>query len=236
MKQAMVIGLLLAGMALPVESATTACVTVQGCPKGVKPPACCKPPPCELFEQIRMKQAVKRLYSKPDVRKQLMRKAGGDNAAAARMLEQYVKNKAEQLGPELRCPWRNPLPPPAFRTNAECQIIARLPDGEKVMSRETALSTRDTCSEFVEAAYDHEQFHKDFCFRTNSVEREKMSITAYAAEERAGYAKELESLRNRLRQYWNACSTKADATTARQVAAAGVSVLKKKSARKKRGG
>jgi hypothetical protein len=67
------------------------------------------------------------------------------------------------------------------------------------------------------------------------VERQKMGITAYAAEERDGYAKELESLRNRLRQYWNACSAQADATTARQVAAAGVSVLKKKAARKKGG-
>jgi len=236
MKHAMVIGLLLAGMALPVESATTACVSVQGCPKDVKPPACCKPPPCELFEQIRMKQAVKRLYSKPDVRKQLMRKAGGDNAAAAKMLNDFVVENARNLGKQLRCPWHEPfLPPPGFETNSSCQIMAKLPDGDEPMSRETALRTLDTCSEFIDAAYDHEQVHKDFCFRTNSVEREKMGITAYAAEERAGYAKELESLRNRLRQYWNACSTKADATTARKVAAAGVSVLKKKSARKKGG-
>ena len=236
MKHAMVIGLLLAGMALPVESATTACVSVQGCPKDVKPPACCKPPPCELFEQIRMKQAVKRLYSKPDVRKQLMRKAGGDNAAAAKMLNDFVVEKARNLGSQLRCPWNAPhRPPPGFETNSSCQIVAKLPGGDEPMSRETALSTLDTCSEFVEAANDHEQFHKDICLRTNSTERLNEGITVYAAEERAGYARELESLWSRLRQYWSACSAQADATTARQVAAAGVSVLKKQAARKKGG-
>jgi hypothetical protein len=233
MKHSIVIGLLLAGMALPVESGTMECVTVQSCPKGVKPPACCKPPPCELFEQIRMKQAVKRLYSKPEVRKRLIRTAGGDNAAAAKLLNDFVVNEASTLGSKLRCPWKAPfVPPPGFETNSECQIVVNLPGGAEPISRETALRTLDTCSEFIEAAYDHEKLHKDICMRSNSVERLKMGIKDYAAEESAGYEQELQSLRSRLRQYWSACSAQADATTARNLADAGIKVLKKKSARK----
>lgn len=233
MKHAIVIGLLLAGMALPVESATMECVTVQSCPKGAKPPACCKPPPCELFEQIRMKSALQRLYNKPDVHNRLIRNASGDKAAAAKLLNDFVVNEARKLGSKLRCPWKAPyLPPPGFETNSSCQIVVKLPDGAEPMSRETALRTLNTCSEFIEAAYDHEKFHKDICMRSNSTQRAKMGIKEYAAEESAGYDRELDSLRNRLRQYWSACSAQADAKLARQVAAAGIEALKGKSPRK----
>ena len=188
----------------------------------------CEPPPCEFFEQIKMKQAVKRLFSKPKVRQQLIRQAGGDNAEAARLLNEFVEKKAAKLGKKLRCPWKNPLPPPGFETNPSCEIIAKLSTGDETMNRESALSKLDTCSEFIEAAYDHEQVHKDICFKTNSVERANEGITVYAAEERAGYTRELASLRASLEQFWYSCSAESSAETARQIAAAGISVLKSK--------
>ncbi|MSQ97790.1 MAG: hypothetical protein EXR85_00605 [Xanthomonadales bacterium] len=188
----------------------------------------CEPPPCEFFEQIKMKQAVMRLFSKPKVRQQLIRKAGGDNAKAALLLNEFVEKKAAELGKKLRCPWKNPLPPPGFETNPSCEIVAKLSTGNETMSRESALRKLDTCSEFIEAAYDHEQVHKDICFKTNSLERANEGITVYAAEERAGYTKELASLRASLQRFWDSCSAESSAETARQVAAAGISVLKSK--------
>ncbi|MGB7934921.1 MAG: hypothetical protein WCH04_22430 [Gammaproteobacteria bacterium] len=229
----LITGVLMLGLSEPLAAEAINCVTIQRCTEGVKPPACCKPPPCEIYEQIKMKQAVKGLFSRPKMRQRLIRRAGGDNAKAAKMLNDFVNNKASNLGKYLRCSWQGPyLPPPSFETNSSCQIIAKLSTGAKPMGRESALSNIDTCSEFIEAAYDHEQVHKDICFNTNSTERANMGITAYAAEERAGYTKELQSLRASLQEFWNACSSVADAKTKRQVAAAGISTLKKKSPKK----
>lgn len=185
----------------------------------------CEPPPCEFFEQIKMKQAVKRLFSKPAVRQKFIREAGGDNAKAARLLNEFVEEKAAKLGENLRCPWKSPLPPPSFETNSSCEIIANTTEVGEALSRESALNKLDTCSEFIEAAYDHEQFHKEICFKTNSVERANEGITVYAAEEREGYTRELASLRANLQNFWNACSTKSSSETARQIAAAGIKVL-----------
>ncbi len=39
----------------------------------------CEQPPCEFFEQIKMKQAVSRLFSRPKVRQQFIRQAGGNH-------------------------------------------------------------------------------------------------------------------------------------------------------------
>ena len=176
-----------------------------------------------------MKQAVKRLFSQPKVRQQFIRQAGGDNAAAARLMNEYVEKKAAELGQNLRCPWQAPFkPPPSFETNSSCEIIAKTTKEGEAMSRESALSKLDTCSEFIEAAYDHEQVHKDICFKTNSVERANEGITVYAAEERAGYAKEIESLKASLQRFWNSCAAQSTSATAREVAKAGVRALKGK--------
>jgi hypothetical protein len=228
MKRVGAIGLVMVAMLLPGVGDALECVTVQRCPKGITPPACCKPPPCELFEQIRTKKAVQRLFGNRRLHERLVRDASGDAAAAAKVLEDFVSKNARKLGDTLRCPWREPyLPPPSFETNAECQIVAKLPGGDEPMSRERALRELNTCSEFIEAAYDHEQHHKDICIRSNSTARAQMRIEAYAAEESAGYAREIGRLEDRLRQYWRACSARADVKTARAIANAGIAALKK---------
>jgi hypothetical protein len=160
------------------------------------------------------------------VRQKFIRQAGGDNAQAAKKLNDWVVAEARKLGTRLRCPWKDPFsPPPSFHTNSSCQIVAELPGGEEAMGRERALDRTDSCSEFIDAAYDHEQVHKDICFKTNSSERANEGITVYAAEERAGYKKEIQSLNASLLQYWRACSIVFSADTARRVAKHGLSAL-----------
>lgn len=214
-------------LAAPLEAASTDCVPDRGCPKDAGPPSCCKPPPCEFFEQIRMKKAVKRLFSKPKVQQKLIRQAGGDNAQAAKKLNDWVVAEALKLGAGLRCPWQGPFSaPPGFYTNSSCQIIAELPSGEEPLGRDTALSRTDSCSEFIDAAYDHEQVHKDICRTTNSTQRANEGITAYAREERAGYTREIQSLNASVLQYWRACSITFSADTARRVAKYGLTALR----------
>ncbi len=218
--------LVLLWFAPPLTAATIDCVPNHGCPKDMGPPSCCQPPPCEFFEQIRMKKAVKNLFSRPAVRKKIIREVGDDNAVAAKKLHDWVVQEAGKLGTGLKCAWKAPIsPPPSFHVNSSCQIAANLPGGEEVMGRDTAHGRIDSCSEFVDAAYDHEQVHKDICFGTNSTERANEGISVYAREERAGYTKEIDSLNAALLQYWSACSVVFSAETARRVAKEGLKAL-----------
>ena len=222
----MVPALLVLWLAPPLAAAATDCVPDRGCPEDTGPPSCCQPPPCEFYEQIRMKQAVKRLFSKPDVRRKFIREAGGNNAAAAKKLNDWVVAEAGKLGTGLRCAWDPPFSPsPSFHVNSSCQIVAELPGGDEAMGRDTALGRIDSCAEFIHASYDHEQVHKDICLTTNSMERANEGITVYAKEERAGYTREINSLNAALLQYWHACSIVFSADTARRVAKEGLSAL-----------
>lgn len=214
------------------KTQTYSCVEKQKCPKGQKPPACCKEPQCEFYEQYRMKRAVRNLFANKKVRKALKKKAGGDNAKAAKLLSDFVHDKGKKLGKYLKCEWKEIEPPPGFDTNYSCQITAMLESGPEPMGRDTALKKFSTCSEFINAAYDHEQFHKDICFKKNSVERENEGIETYAQEEIAAYQKELDALKADAQQYWQHCGSHASPATKRKLKSMGVNVLKKKASKK----
>lgn len=235
MKPVLVIAALVAiGYLAPLAAGTVQCVPTQGCPKGSKPPDCCQPPPCEFFEQIKMKQTLRRFYRNTKVKQQLIKQAGGDNSEAARLLGEWVKKKASNLGSQLRCKWEAPYGYAAsFETKSWCAIVAQLSDKEQeTMSERQAQERFDTCAEFISAIYAHEGHHKQICEHTNSTERMNQGLTAYADEESEGYRQEIESLKAKLQQYWRACSTVADAATARKVAGAGIAILKKKAPRR----
>ena len=226
--------LLLFLLLIPVlaQAQTSSCVVKEGCPKGVKPPACCKAPPCEFYEQMRNKRAVRNLFANKKVKKALKKKAGGDNKEAAKMLYDFVVDKAKHMGKYIKCQWQSVEFPPTFETNDNCQITAMLDSGAVPMSQDTALNRFKTCSEFIKADYAHEQSHKDICFKTNSVERQNQGLDSYAQEEMDAYQKELDALKADLQDFWGACSSTADASTARKLAKLGVDTLKKKSSKK----
>ena len=218
-------------MAPAAQAQTSSCVKKERCPEGVTPPACCQAPPCEFYEQIRAKRAVRNLFANKKARNRLKKQAGGDNKKAARLLYEFVVKKAENMGKNIRCPWQSIQFPPSFETNDECQITAMLDSGAEPMGKDTALNKFNTCSEFINAAYAHEQFHKDICFKTNSVERENQGLDSYAKEEMNAYQQEIDSLKADLQGFWNACSPVGDASTARNLAKLGISTLKKKTAK-----
>jgi hypothetical protein len=235
MKRVLVVGiLLLVGAASPAAAGTVQCVPTQGCPEGVKPPACCQPPPCEFFEHIKMKQATRRLFHRKKIKERLIRKAGGDNPEAAELLKAWVRNKASNLGSQLRCKWEEPYGyAGGFTTTEECAIFAELPGKDaEPMSERQAHEKIDTCQEFISAVYVHEGYHKKLCLDMNSTLRANQGLTQDAREESQGYRKEIASLRASLQRYWNACSSVADASTSRQVAKLGISVLQKKAPKK----
>jgi hypothetical protein len=218
-------GLVALWFAPPLLAESKECVPQQGCPADTGPPDCCQPPPCEYFEQIRTKQAVKRLFSKPKVRARFIREAGGDNARAAKLLNEWVVAEADKLGVNQQCAWEDPQPPPGFRVIDSCDIVAELPGGDELMGRNTAQKRTNSCSEFIEAAYDHEQVHVGVCNTKDRTERANEGISVYAREERMGYNKEIDSLKRGLINYWRACSSVFSADVARRVARDGVLAL-----------
>lgn len=213
-----------------LNARTTDCVPDQGCPKGEGPPDCCQPPPCEVYEQIRIKKALRRLYSDKKVNKRLIRQAGGDNSAAAILLDDWVKAKAQTMGDQLRCEWKAPHAyPGSYETKSWCEIFIDLPgDNDEKRTQAEAQEKTDSCSEFIDAIWAHEGHHLEQCNTTNSTERANEPLTVFAREEKEGYKREIDSLKDSLTQYWHVCSAVADAETKRQIAAAGISVLKKK--------
>ena len=235
MKRLMLSVFLVFFLLMPVigKTQTYSCVEKQKCPEGQKPPACCKEPQCEFYEQFRMKRAVRNLFANKKVRKALKKKAGGDNKQAAKLFNDFVMDKAKHMDKYLKCEWKEIQPPPGFDTNSNCQITAMLDSGPEPMGRDTALKKFNTCSEFINAAYDHEQFHKDICFKKSSVERENEGIETYAQEEMDAYQKELDALKADAQQYWNFCGSNASRATKRKLAKMGVDVLKKKASKKK---
>ena len=218
----------------PLAAGTVQCVPTQGCPKGSKPPACCQPPPCEVYEQIKMKQTLRRYYRNDDVKELFIKKAGGDNSKAADLLADWVKAKAANLGSELRCKWEAPHGYAAtFETKAWCQIFAKLTEkDQESMSERQAHEKFDTCSEFISAIYVHEGHHKEICMGSDEYKRENMPLTKFAEEESEGYRKEIESLKASLQQYSRVCSTLVDADTARKLAKVGIKALKKNAPKK----
>jgi hypothetical protein len=219
-----------------VQAQTIDCATDRGCPKGSSPPACCAPPPCELYEQIRTKRALQSVLANQELRKSMLKRTRGDERKAADALHAALKKRAKKI--KLRCPWKGDLgPPPSFETDTACAILALIgpppkedPDGDPVgeaMGMERAFKTFRTCTEFIEAIYAHEGYHKERCLGMNSTERTKMGIHKWADEEVEGYRREIESLEADLKGYWNACSPVLDAKTRKELARAKIIALKK---------
>lgn len=205
-------------------AATFQCLVRKQCPEGTPPGKCCDPPPCEFYDQIRMKRALQSMFANRKLRRRMIQQANGDKEAAAKLLHDAIKAKAAKLGSKLKCGWDGPVqPPPSFETSDDCRING--PSGS--MSRETAHKTLNTCAEFIDAAYDHEDYHKAICFNSNSTERAHLPIDPFADEEVRAYQKEIDRLAAEMKSYWRACSPAADAKTAREVASLGIKALKK---------
>ncbi len=237
MKYILIIGVLLsAGTTLPLDAASTQCVTIQRCVNKVKTADCCNPPPCEFFEHIRIKKATRDLYNRPSITKRLVRNAGGDNREAAVKLDEWVKKNASGLGATMRCKWEAPYSYAGqFETKSWCQIYQNLPadathNEEQMveMTKQKALNTIDTCSEFIEAVWAHEGHHVARCNTTSGVERANEPLSIFAKEETEGYNREIDSLKGNLQQFYSACSSVLDAGTKKELAVAGIRVLKKK--------
>lgn len=204
---------------------SVACLDMRRCGEGQKPPACCKPPPCAYFRQIEMKAALQQQFASRGLQREALRRAGGDPVAAARVLEQLVLAMARDgtLARRLPSCAGDPTPePPGVTTGEDCARYV----GDEKMSEDQAHRRFATCGEFLQAAYRHEDLHKERCESQGSTARAKMPIDAYAEEEVSGYERELASLRDELHAWYGACSATVDAATRAQTVRAGVRVLR----------
>jgi hypothetical protein len=188
--------------AVTAHAEPLACLDKQPCPPGTEPPFCCDKPPCEFREQIRLKQAMRNVFSNKKVRAKFKKQAKGDNPMAAAKLFEYVKQQAKGLGNTIKCKWDFNKFPPSFEV-VDCHIVAKLETGDREMTKEEALNKIETCTEFIEAAYKHEEFHKQGC---DPEKKAKQGIEEYANEEIEGYTKEIDYLKAQRQLWWQACS------------------------------
>jgi hypothetical protein len=195
----------------------------------------CHAPPCEFFQQMEMKSALQAVYQDRRLRARIKARVRRENPGmsqeqvdhqAALELQREVLRRAAPNGPIdrnlRRCAASDIGTPPGLKTDEGC---AR-GDQDGPLSEEQAHRKYTTCSEFITAAYRHEDVHKRKCEQMASVARGKMGIDAYGDEEVAGYQAELETLQAALQAWFQACSPSVDARTAREVVRKGNAILK----------
>ncbi len=199
----------------------------------------CTPPPCDYCRQMEMWPALKSVFQSPALRNKMRTDARRANpglsgaaldAAAARLLEAEVARQAGPNGEIARalrpCYGSKIAEPPSLRTTAECAIVDNA-SGESI-GRERAHQRYDTCSEFINAIYDHEGVHVNACSgpnRTSSTERANMGIDKYGDEEAAGYEAAIQRAKSGLTWWAATCAKMIERDTRRELSRQGVQVL-----------
>jgi len=200
----------------------------------------CTPPPCDYFRQMEMWTALKSVFQNKALRNKMRADArranpGLSGAAleteAARLMEAEVQRqtgRGGEIARELReCYGSKIAEPPGLRATYECVIVdaASPVDG---VSRERAHERYDTCSEFINAIFDHEEVHLEGCRgpnRRSATERANMGIDEYADEEARGYEAALRRAKSGLTWWAATCSKLIDRDTRRELIGQGVRVL-----------
>jgi hypothetical protein len=91
---------------------------------------------------------MRKVFSDKKVRAKFKKEARGDNPKAARKLYEYAVKKSKELGKTIKCKWDFNKFPPTFEV-VDCSIVAKMPKGDQIMTKEQALNKIETCTEFI---------------------------------------------------------------------------------------
>lgn len=200
----------------------------------------CTPPPCDYFRQLEMWSALKAVHE--DARLRAKMRADAHRAspgltgpaleeAAANLLHEEVQRQSQPGGAIARrvreCAGSPISAPPGLTTTSDCRTVDTAAPSES-LSRERAHERYDTCSEFINAIFDHEDVHMDRCsgpHRMNSTERAHMGIDTYAAEEAAGYDAAVRRAKSGLTWWAATCAKDIDRNTRRELVRQGIALL-----------
>jgi hypothetical protein len=224
--------LLLVWLAPRLEAVAVKCLS-SGCGKGQRPPACCNPPPCEFFYELKIARALVRATSTTFL--------GDTEASGDEEIRRFIR---DNLQGEVRKAHKKyaKCPPsyfyrrvPSFSVSSsveKCRIEGLGADGRSTgQSLEEALALSNSCSELVEAEYAEAQASQRLCWAYVN-EAEPTTLAEFRVQERMKAQAKVDALEASLLQYWRACTRVMDATTARRIVGTGLDALKKAPAKK----
>jgi hypothetical protein len=170
---------------------------------------CCTEPICDFMAQVRMKRALQNFFLGEAERNGVGCSPSADPSALNRERDAQKRKLESLLGDRQfkdrifgKCDADMADIMPDFKTNASCAIEMN----DRPSSREGAHERSRACQEMVDAAYDHEEVHKQKCWKMGAGQRERQCIGDFSAEEVEGYQKEIDSLTSQLKHWAKSCA------------------------------
>ena len=142
MKRSILLAVSMLLLAPSLDAASWQCVPTQGCPKDQKPPACCEPPPCEFFFQMKLAEAIRHGFSLEVQRSAWRRKSR--RRPRSRKVRKRTSTKTSKSRPAIREIARQKSkgkkhgPTPILTANAEQQC--RITIYETARPRSTSMT------------------------------------------------------------------------------------------------
>jgi hypothetical protein len=206
----------------PLGGASVDCVPQQKCEEGQRPPSCCQPPPCEIFEHLKQMRAIRRMMTDARAKKAL-RLSKGDHGKAIASLRHATFRERGRLGSLIKCTMgQRPYVEPEFRLTDKCELevqtesgwspVAGRPPGDTAPGSANEVYTMslperfDLCNESVEAAFVEWSHRREFC----TAEVSEGDVEWWAFRERAGAQQNIDTTMLHLENYFRACSRTLD--------------------------
>jgi hypothetical protein len=214
----------LACLSIPaaVRSEAVDCVPDFGCPKDESPPECCKPPPCEVFDELRFWRSMKKFFQLETIGF-AMKESGLDQTKAESLYDSLIKFTVNEPLQMYTCDPESGRRPDIlkYEVTKDCQIGIYQGGSFVPVSRNEFLDYEDTCSEIVEAKYSRVEAQRDWCLK----EQTSGGWFDQMLKERVGISAEIGRLEDELLHYAGVCSIVFDAEIPRIVAEQGVDAL-----------
>jgi hypothetical protein len=227
MKRSIVLAISMLLLAPSLDATSRQCIPSGGCPKDQKPPACCKPPPCEYFYELKVAKAIRHAFSLKVQRSALAVAKVDDDRGQAKYEANFNRDMRKAARRFANCaPSRRFKPTPILTAEPEQQCRITVYESTAEVDLDTLKANGKSCDELIDAEFAQASTQQRHCQadleRTSDrplQERRWQDVTEIEAQ--------IDSLETNLMRYWGACSIVADATTARRVAQAGLDALKK---------
>lgn len=220
------LALLLSASASSVQAKAKNCIPDGGCAKKQGPPKCCRPPPCEFWQEYML--AHSKAYVAMEFSERLA-PLGGSRVDYLEFTREFGDRLRSLLQSKQKCGKPPKVgPPPIFSVmpQNDCRIEMRVGTGQfQELTLQQALDQSNSCEEIVRARYAVADARSSggTCFLEQNVPKDFIG----RREEFTSEAKrEFSELNKHLAQYWHACSSKFSRKTAEKVLKEGLHVLK----------
>jgi hypothetical protein len=201
-----ILGILAVGSVAPIGGEAADCIADQRCAEGQQPPACCQPPPCEMFEYLKVMRAKRRMMSGNRPEKAL-RDNKGNHAQAIKSLQKALSDEWSTLKTQSNCRVGvGPYTVPKFSISREsCEVSVQTASGWKPVENPLELLQEfDGCNEMLEAEFAEASLRKGLC------EGAVPGNTGWwAHRESAGAKAQIDTMMGHLQRWWGACSAAA---------------------------